>query len=69
MIYNAKTMGKLLLILGVALPSLSIVLWAGLDIRWWVELETASGREFALIFIHLFPLIICGVFLLDLGEI
>lgn len=58
-------MKKLLLKLGVALPLLSIFLWAGLDIRWWAELEAGGGREVVLLFIHLLPPAICTVFLLD----
>ena len=59
-------MKKILLKLGVALPVLSMFLWAGLDIRWWAELEQGGAREFTLLFIHLLTPAICAVSLLNL---
>ena len=54
-----------LLRLGIVLPLLSMFLWAGFDIQWWVKLEHgASAREFMLIMMHVVMPAICGVFYL-----
>lgn len=41
-----------LLIAGIALPSLSIFLWAAFDLRWWVEDTGDGARAFVVMMLH-----------------
>ena len=45
-------------ILMMGLPLLSLFLWAGFDITWWVDAPHGSGREFVLVVLHIISIVI-----------
>ena len=62
-------MNKILLKLGVALPLLSIFLWAAFDIKWWGAFGIPyDSREAVLGMLHIFVPLFCGFGLMDHGE-
>ena len=62
-------MKRWLLKIGIVLPLLSIFLWAGFDVQWWVQIERpdfgASTREVVLLLIHIVTPAICLIFYLE----